>query len=181
MLVSNRNLHVSTRWMLWEGPTAPEISPTAPLGVQQIDEGLPFGVAQGAGQAIFASASSAPTNTMRIPTDIKKIQKGVRKGGWNSTNPSSITKGNGSKRYISINIPLFPLWLSIIIHKYPMNIPWFPLWLYQVSACQQPPQTRSQKIWIPWSKRRASMLGSGEMLRTLGVDSCHKMNVINHG
>ena len=82
MLVSNRNLHVSTRWMPWEGPTAPEISPTAPLWVQQIDEGLPFGVAQGAGQAIFASAaSSAPTNTMRIITDTKKIQKGVRKGG----------------------------------------------------------------------------------------------------
>jgi hypothetical protein len=56
--------------MPWEGPTAPEISPTAPLWVQQIDEGLPFGVAQGAGQAIFASARSAG-NSMRIPTDTK--------------------------------------------------------------------------------------------------------------
>ena len=72
-------LLASTRWKPWEGPTAPEISPTAPLGVQQIDEGLPFGVAQGAGQAIFASAaSSAPTNTMRIPTD---TNLGVGKGG----------------------------------------------------------------------------------------------------
>jgi hypothetical protein len=64
------------------GPSPKAPDSRAPLGVQQIDEGLPFGVAQGAGQAIFASAaSSAPTNTMRIITDTKKIQKGVRKGG----------------------------------------------------------------------------------------------------
>jgi hypothetical protein len=130
MLVSNRNLHVSTRWMPWEGPTAPEISPTAPLWVQQIDEGLPFGVAQGAGQAIFASARSAG-NSMRIPTDTKSQG---REGGlkfYQSQQYHPVLLLEMRSRGLAEILPFFP----IIIHKYPM----IPMVIYQASGCQQAP------------------------------------------